>query len=210
MLLTDLDGTIVKGSLVLNHALFLEQNGIIPHSEVGNLWFKDQKNETYIQQYANHYREQLLGMKEQDLYIGTFLELFFSQRENFYLDVVQSISNYRRSAFLDNQVLIVSGSPSFLVEQFANRLGIVGHGSIYETDSKGRFNGGVKGLFSYNHKRNFLDKNNIDTSLVAFGDTSSDKALFEVSLHNTLVQPTQETVDSCKDVPNLTIVGGVI
>lgn len=198
LVLSDLDGTIVRGSTVLNHAVMLEQKGVINTNGLVDAWIKDQKNENLIARLAESYREQIKGKTEKDIYSDEFIEKLMSNPTNFYSSLHQ-IKTLRRSGA---KVVIVSGSPGFLVSRIAERLGVDHVASIYSTDSNGLFTGQVEGMFSADSKRCYVKTLPRFKSVYAFGDTSSDIPLMEAADDGKrfLVDPHDDTLRSYKGI----------
>ena len=55
-ILTDLDGTLLKGSLVLGHAIYLHNKKVIDLGDLPNAWNSDKKNESLIYELAISYQ----------------------------------------------------------------------------------------------------------------------------------------------------------
>lgn len=189
--LSDVDGTLVKGSLVLQHAESMHKQGIINLGDLPEQWNADKKNEALIIELAEAYRDSITGMKVEDLGIENFLNTICSDKNNFYSPLQRLIKMQK----LGHDITLVSGSPSFLVESFGNRFGFKSAASIYAEDSLGRLTGEIKGMFNATAKREYVSslRLNNKSDVYALGDTASDVPLFEVAGYSVLVAPNQET-----------------
>lgn len=189
--LSDVDGTIVRGSLVLDHACSLHDQGIVDLGEHPENWKADQKNEELIVALAEAYKSALIGKRQSELGISKFLDGLFADESKFYTTLGMLKELKEDGA----EVHLISGSPSFLVGPFARRLGMRHAGSLYSRTRPGHFTGKVRLMASGGAKRDYVTSLNVGRfdEVHAFGDTSSDAALFEVAHHSTLVDPTEKT-----------------
>lgn len=189
--LSDVDGTLTKGSLVLDHAIFLHNSKDINLGDLPQKWLNDPKNEKLIVELASKYKDEIKGMDEQDLRVDEFLDNYENNDDRFY-STLNQLKDFKKHGW---EVQLISGSPDFLVQNFANRNGFFGKGSDYKKDENGKLNGDVEGMFGADAKHGFIQKLNMSRfkRVLAFGDTVSDKPLFESSHHSTLVDPTEET-----------------
>jgi phosphoserine phosphatase len=188
-IITDLDGTLVKGSIVLNHAEFLENKGIINTQGALEAWKSDQKNEKLIVDLAMAYRTGITGLTIEDLKVNEYIStLTFN-------DLTEVVTELKNS-----NTLLITGSPSFLAEPFAKVLeGILNctikvEGSIYEVvDNK------ITGRISrpaFTGKQEIINENQeFLNSDLGIGDTFSDFPILENSKRKILVQPNAETIE---------------
>lgn len=200
LVLSDVDGTIVDGSLVLEHAVFLHQEGEIDLGDLPDRWLADQKNESLISELAESYRRAIVGRHLRELRINEYMGKVM-EKEKFYT----SLKRLERHRDSGHDVILVSGSPSFLVKDFAKRFGFQGIGTTYHTSRERRINGRITPMFHAAAKQAVVEK--IDPStydlVVAYGDTASDKPLFDAAHHSVLVAPTKETLEKVPDVSEI-------
>ena len=184
--LSDVDGTIIKGSLVLRHACLLHDLGNLPDQ-----WRRDQKNETLIQDLAEAYREGIIGKTESDIMADEYVKFIASNPANFYT----TLYRLRLMRNRGTRVVLVSGSPSFLVDKLGARFGFDTAATRYLTNSQGRFTGEYRGMFTSESKRAYLKGLHLERypSVVAFGDTRSDVPLLECANWRILVDPNADT-----------------
>ena len=123
--------------------------------------------------------------------VDAFMEDYVNNDDNFF-STLSELREFQRRGW---EVRLVSGSPGFLVEKFAEKYGFFAKGSVYKTDDEGRFTGEVDGMFGYDQKSEYLKKVGLGRfrRILSYGDTGSDAALVENSHHSTMVNPTAET-----------------
>jgi HAD superfamily phosphoserine phosphatase-like hydrolase len=191
VVLSDVDGTVIRGSLVLQHAISLHDTGIINLGNLPAIWRAEMKNENNITNLAVAYQQAITGMKLEDLNVDGFVDSICENSANFYSSLPRLIALKRAGA----EVVLVSGSPDFLVGNFGNRFGFSHAASKYSVDSTGRLTGQIEGMFSAPAKRAYVSSLNLTSyrDIFAFGDTSSDVPLFEAASYSVLVDPNEET-----------------
>lgn len=205
IMFTDLDGTLLRHSLVLLHCGYLENLKKIDTKGAFQSWEEDMKNEHLITNCAMAYQQAIIGMSMEDMNVDDFiLRTFLDSRgrfkkDMFYIEILEKL-------ILSDEVHIVTGSPSFLVEKFSEMLGvnIFAHGSVYEYDKHMElFTGEIKvPMFTASVKdetiANIVEKycyeNRAELTFLGCGDTMSDKPIFEIADKKILVEPTIETL----------------
>lgn len=194
--LSDVDGTLTKGSLVLDHAVYLHKNNIIDLGVLPDQWLADKKNEELITGLAEAYRDKIMGKTPEEIKVNEFIDDYIHKDENFY-STLKELKDYQSKGW---EVRLISGSPSYLVEPFAEKYGFFAKGSEYQKDENGRFNGDIDGMFGYEHKSKYVEKLGLTrfNRILAYGDTGSDKALVDKADHATMVNPTEETMSKVK------------
>lgn len=192
--LSDVDGTIRKGSLVLEHAQFLHDAGVLALGPHVSDWVNDPKSESKITGLAQAYQSAIVGMTEDEILVKDYLAHIAEDKKSWYT-TLDRLKEHRAQG---EKVVLISGSPSYLVEPFAQSFGFEGAGTHYHTDAHGRFTGELTPMFSADAKRDFIGGLNLEiyTTVTAYGDTMSDKPLFDVAHHSVLVDPHEETLRS--------------
>lgn len=193
IIFTDVDGTLTKKSLVLSHAGFLIEKGIIQDDGSYKAWHQDMKNESLIIAVAENYRSQITGLKESDMQAKSFITKFFEQKDNWY-NTLNKIRDKQKQGYA---VSLITGSSDFLVKHLANILQCDYHATQYLKDENGCFTGEVKGMFSEKQKDDCVQSNynlNEYDKIEAWGDTASDYGLFKHASYKMLVDPTFETL----------------
>lgn len=189
--LSDVDGTIVRGSLVLDHACSIHEQGIVNLGDLPEIWKEDQKSEEKIVALAEAYRDALVGKRQSELGVPKFLDKLLADSNRFY-STLDKLKNLQAQGV---EVHLISGSPSFLVGPFARRLGMSHAGSLYHKTRPGHFTGQVRLMAIGSAKRDYVTSLNVNRfgKVYAFGDTASDAPLFDVAHHSTLVDPSAHT-----------------
>ena len=191
--LTDLDGTLTRKSLVLGHAGFLIERGIIEDTGIYGAWCEDMKNEKLIVALAQDYQRQLNGKRIEDLMVHEFIEDFLGDENNWYntLEMLVVARN-----FGDN-VCLITGSGDFLVKELAEQLDFNWFATKYHTEN-GILTGEITGMFA-DFQKDEVIRNNFDLSeysvVIGLGDTASDYGIFKHCDVNYLVDPTKETLE---------------
>lgn len=189
--LSDVDGTLTKGSLVLDHACYLHEKGVLNLGDLPQKWKENPKDEEVVGALADQYRRGIKGKTEEELGATDFVENYIQQDNKFY-STMRQLQEFKRRGW---EIQLISGSPDYLVKPFANHFGFFGKGSTYHQDEEGRYTSEIDGMFGAEAKHEYVQKLDIPRfkRVLAFGDTVSDKPLFEHAQHTTLVDPTDET-----------------
>lgn len=197
--LSDVDGTIVRSSLVLSHAVALSNEGVINVGSLAKDWQKDMKNETIISALAEAYRDEIMGRTASDIASAEYVAEMISDKRNFYASVIERLVSMRSEG---DDVILISGSPGYLIEPFAEHFNFQGVGSDYKVNATGHFTGEVDGMFHGDAKRNYVAGLDLAryTEVHAYGDTRSDVPLFEKASYSVLVAPNNDTRSSLSGV----------
>ena len=194
LILTDVDGTLTRKSVVLSHAGFLIEKGIIKDDGSFKAWKKDVKNESLIVAVAENYRNEITGKTEEEMKAKEFVTQFLENEKNWY----QTLNDLKEKISQGFEVVLVTGSSDFLIKHLANFLGC----SYYATEylkADNCFTGKVKGMFSESQKDDCIQWN-INTNeynyIEAWGDTASDFGLFKHADYRLLVEPTKQTLET--------------
>ena len=191
--LTDLDGTLTRKSLVLGHAGFLIERGIIEDTGIYGAWCEDMKNEKLIVALAQDYQRQLNGKRIEDLMVHEFIEDFLGDENNWYntLEMLVVARNF------GDDVCLITGSGDFLVKELAEQLDFNWFATKYHTEN-GILTGEITGMFA-DFQKDEVIRNNFDLSeysvVIGLGDTASDYGIFKHCDVNYLVDPNKETLE---------------
>ncbi len=198
LVLSDVDGTLLRGSLVLDHAVMLHHKGVIDLGEWPAKWVADQKNEEFIMNLADNYRKAISGMKESELQIPEFVQSVVDNPDKLY----SSLDRLKRHRAAGHDVVLISGSPSFLVGPFAKHFGFEVIATRYHRDRSRRLNGKITGMFGAPQKEAVVEKMDLSSydKIIGYGDTSSDVPLLERAHHSVLVEPNEETMRKIGDL----------
>ena len=198
MVLSDVDGTLLRGSLVLDHACLLHENGTVDLGEAPAAWLRDPKNEELITALANVYRDKLVGLRASELFVTPFIDSVVGSPEKIY-STLERLQRHRKSG---HRVTLISGSPSFLLKPFARRFGFEAVGSLYHRDRNHRFTGEVTAMFGAEHKEKVVSQMPLESyqRIIGYGDTASDIPLLSVANHSVLVDPNKETLKKFQEL----------
>jgi phosphoserine phosphatase len=155
------------------------------------LWEADRKNESLIGAFAEAYREAIVGMSLEDLRIPEFVDQITADRSNFY-STIDRLEALHGEGY---QIHLISGSPGYIVDEFAGRFGFRSAGSLYRRTG-GRFNGKCRLMATAAAKAEYIakfDSRRQRTHTIAFGDTASDAPLFASADYSVLVSPNDKT-----------------
>lgn len=201
IVLSDVDGTLVRGSLANDHAVWMHNRGIVDLGDLPARWLADPKNEELITALAEANLKAIAGKSLKELRVSEFMDEMMQTDNKFYSSLAKLVQARREG----NEVVLISGSPQYLINDFAKRFGFKGVGSTYHMDHARKFNGRITGMFGADSKRRYVKKLQIERFdlIDAYGDTASDKPLLEVATHSVLVDPTQETLLSYQKVDEI-------
>lgn len=207
-MLSDLDGTISENSLVLSHARYLIDKGIIKDDGSMISWLLDIKNEKYITSVAENYRKEITGMKVEDLEVRDFIRLYLTNPDNLNTKVLNEIQGLKRRGYT---IYLITGSSDFLVKGFAHYFGFNYFATEYLLDENNCLTGEVKGMFNAQQKNEKI-KQCFDLSkyqnIIGYGDTFSDSGIFKNCTKSFLVKPNKQTLENFvnSDIQNLKII----
>lgn len=194
LILTDVDGTLTRKSVVLSHAGFLIEKGIIKDDGSFKAWKKDVKNESLIVAVAENYRNEIVGKTEEEMKAREFVSQFLKDKKNWY----GTLNDLKEKKLQGFEIILVTGSSDFLIKHLADFLGCSYYATEYlKTDD--RFTGKINGMFSELQKDDCIQWN-INTNeynyIEAWGDTASDYGLFKHADYRLLVEPTKQTLET--------------
>ena len=133
LVLFDMDGTLTKGSILLDHAGFLIEKGYIQDDGSYEAWLLDRKNERLITNLARSYQAQISGMTIDDMHAEEFITSELADKNKWYSTLVV----LKKERDNGSDVWIISGSADYLVQELVKKLDIKGIGTNYHTDNKG-------------------------------------------------------------------------
>lgn len=196
IVLSDVDGTLVRSSFVLENAVELHDKGLLNLGSAPDRWRADMKNEDLIRELADEYRGALAGRTMGFVRAKQTVERLLASEENFYSTLQQLIEHKKAG----NEVVLISGSPDFLIGPFAERFGFKYHASSYHQDERGRFTGEITLLAGAAAKQAVIDDLGIHEydEVIGLGDTASDTPLLSASHKSILVDPSEETIAKMK------------
>lgn len=192
MVLADVDGTLTKSSLVLTNAAVLHDQGDIDLGDAPARWRADMKNEALITELAVSYQKSLIGKSVAFASKAGTVAKMLSDKDNFY-STLDRLVEYKRRGY---EVVLVTGSPDYLVKPFADKFGFKYLATVQHQDEEGRFTGEITLMAGAAAKRKAIADLELEDyeEVVGMGDTASDIPILEVAHHKVLVDPTQETL----------------
>jgi len=205
----DIDGTLYRGSLMIEHFRKLVKYEVIEQ----NIWY-NKINDLYIlwknrqgdyddfmEELAQEYIKNLTGLNL------NHIEFISDQVINLKGD---AIYRYSRSQIqwhknMGHRIIFVSGSPDFLVSKMAQKYGADDYiGSIYITDENGNFTGDVKKMWDSENKtkaiNDFINQYDIDINKsYSYGDTNGDYSMLKLMGNPTAINPSHELMKIIKE-----------
>lgn len=195
----DIDGTVFRESLLVEHYKLLIKNKLIDESSFfGQL----QKKYENWKQRNGDYEEYLLEIV--DIYLDALKKVKKDDVDFIAKRVIEIKSNevytYTRDAIKSHLekghlVFIISGSPSFLVDKMAKKLNATDSiGTIYITDENENFIGKTIPMWDSESKikaiKTFTEKYNIDLERsYSYGDTNGDFGMFKLVGNPVAINP---------------------
>lgn len=209
----DIDGTLHRDSLLIEHfKMLVKYEYINMLSWEGTVKEKFLKWETrtgnyddYLDELVRVYVEALKNLKKEDMNFVAkrVIELRGNRVYKFTRDKL--IEHHKKG----HKVIIISGSPDFLVEKMAQKYGVQDfRASMYEVDEQGVFTGNVEPMWDAESKKNaifeYSQKYNIDLkNSYAYGDTTGDLTMFNLIGNAFAINPAKRLVDKIKSDDNL-------
>lgn len=192
IILSDVDGTLTRGSLVLDHATMLHNEGIIDLGDLPRRWAENPKDETIISALAEAYRYAIAGRKASDLRVKEFIASVVNDPARLYSSV-ERLKSHRAAG---HEVVLISGSPTYLLRPFAKHFGFQSIGSLYHTTRSREFTGRITPMFGASEKTIAVSKIDLSNykTVIGYGDTASDAPLLAVANYSVLVAPNERTL----------------
>ena len=106
LILTDVDGTLTRKSLVLSHAGYLIEKGIIKDDGSYKAWSSDLKNESLIMAVAQNYRKEIIGLTLADMDAKNFVRGFYKNQNNWY----STLDEIEQRILVGDKVVLITGS----------------------------------------------------------------------------------------------------
>jgi HAD superfamily hydrolase (TIGR01490 family) len=205
----DIDGTLYRGSLMIEHFRKLVKYEVIEQ----NIWY-NKINDLYVlwknrqgdyddfmEELAQEYIKNLTGLNL------NHIEFISDQVINLKGD---AIYRYSRSQIqwhkdMGHRIIFVSGSPDFLVSKMAQKYGADDYiGSDYITDENGNFTGTVKKMWDSENKtkaiNDFINRYDIDINKsYSYGDTNGDYSMLKLMGNPTAINPSHELMKIIKE-----------
>ena len=209
----DIDGTLVRESILIKHFKKLVKYGIIPEVYwVNSIKPKyeafERRNgdfDAYLDEVSNVYKDKLVGL-HRSLIDFTAKQVIDEGGEMVYRYTRDRINYHKEQGHL---VFFISGSPDFLVEKLAKRYGITGYrGTRYLFNDEGIFSGRIVQMWdSLSKEFEFLsirDEYDIDLDQsYAYGDTNGDFSMLKTMGHGVAINPSNKLLTMIKSDQSL-------
>jgi len=204
----DIDGTIHRNSLLIEHFKMLVKYEYIDiMSWEGKVKEKFSKWETrtgnyddYLEELVEAYVEALKNFKKKDM--DFIAKRVIELKGNRVYKYTRDRLEYHIGK--GHKVIIISGSPDFLVGKMAEKYGVKDYrGSEYIVNQNGVFTGEVKPMWDAKNKKKaiaeFCDKYDIDLSKsYAYGDTTGDLTMFKKAGNAIAINPAGRLLEKIK------------
>ncbi|MEA3422495.1 MAG: HAD-IB family hydrolase [Bacillota bacterium] len=205
----DIDGTLYRGSLMIEHFRKLVKYEVIEQSIWYNkindlyiLWKNRQGDyDDFMEELAQEYIKNLTGLNL------NHIEFISDQVIDLKGDAIYrySRSQVQRHKDMGHRIIFISGSPDFLVSKMAKKYGADDYiGSGYITDRNGNFTGDVKKMWDSESKtkaiNDFIDQYDIDINKsYSYGDTNGDYSMLKLMGNPTAINPSHELMKIIKE-----------
>lgn len=209
----DVDGTLHRDSLLIEHfKMLIKYEYINMLSWEGAVKEKFLKWETrtgnyddYLDELVRAYVEALKNLKKEDMdfVAKRVIELRGNKVYKFTRDKL--IEHHAKG----HKVIIISGSPEFLVQKMAEKYGVEDfRATVYKVNEKGIFTGEVIPMWDAVSKENaifeYCEKYNIDLeNSYAYGDTTGDLTMFNLIGNPFAINPARRLMEKIKSDDSL-------
>lgn len=210
LLISDVDGTVYRGSLLLGFYAYLVEKGCMEGSDELTAWSNDKKNDLLIKLSAEKFRGKLIGIDRE--LIKSKAEVFIStiKRTDTY---EKSISMIEKAKNEGREIILLSGSPKFLIRPFAKMLGVKSYATIFETCEDNKFNGEVQPMWARENKdgiiKDYIMKKGFYTleDSIGLGDVfGGDYGIWKHTTNNYIVNPSRENLEmALEGFPNIKV-----
>ncbi len=215
----DIDGTLFRNSLLVEHFIKLSENGILSNNawsdEIGPLFEKYQNRlgayEDYLDKAALVYQKSIVGL-DKDVVEKYSKQVIEENKNKVYMVTRKAVEWHRTNGDL---IFFISGSPDFLVDDFSKFYGATESISTsYVFDENNKFSGKIIPMWDGKSKLSAiidLDKRyNIDLdSSYSYGDTNGDITMFQMVGNPHAINPSFELIDklfSDEDLRNKAVI----
>lgn len=201
----DIDGTLFRNSLLIEHFLLLTADGIIHEdarkNEIGPLYEKYQDRlgayEDYLDKASLVYQQKIAGLDKET--IDKYSDIVIEKNKNkVYRITRKAVEIHKKNGY---KIFFISGSPQFLVEHFGEIYGAdESISTLYEFDDSNTFTGKVTPMWDNRSKLNAVmmleKKYNLDLdSSYAYGDTNGDITMFQLVGNPHAINPSYELIN---------------
>lgn len=215
----DIDGTLFRNSLLIEHYFLLTENNILDKENwllnVKPLYQKYQNRkgpyEDYLDKASLLYQQNLKGLDKE--IINYYAKKVIENNKNKVYRITKNALEYHKKK--GYKVFVISGSPDFLVNDFAKIYGAdFTIATKYIFDENNKFTGKIYPMWDSGNKKKSIDflteKYNIDLlNSHAYGDTNGDYSMFEKVGYAHAINPSFELIEriyTCEKLKNKTTI----
>ena len=201
----DIDGTLFRNSLLIEHFLKLVEDGILDKKiwtdEIGPLYSKYENRlgayEDYLNKSALAYQKAMVGLDKK--IVDKYAQIVLTENKDKVYNITRNaVKKHIKEGYL---IFFISGSPDFLVEGFSKLYEATDSISTsYIFDENNKFTGKVLPMWDGKSKLEAVgklkEKYNIDLSKsFAYGDTNGDITMFQLVGYPHAVNPSFELIE---------------
>ena len=209
----DIDGTLVRESILIKHFKKLVKYGIIDETHwVNSIRPKYEAFERrygdfddYLDEVSSVYKDKLVGL-DRSLIDFTAQQVIDEGGEMVYRYTRDRIEWHKSQGHL---VFFISGSPDFLVEKLAKIYDITDYrGTHYHFDEDENFTGGLTQMWDSKSKerefREIANTYNIDLNKsYGYGDTNGDFSMLKTMGHGIAINPSLKLLNMIRQEESL-------
>ena len=205
----DIDGTFFRDSLLVEHFKLLFKEKLVSLDCWENkirpkfLEWESRKGDydDYLTETGINYLNSLKGQDKSKI-VQLAQKLIEIKGEKVYKYTREKLEFHKKKGY---KIIIISGSPDFLVKEFAKKYKIEDFiATVYKTDKFNKFNGQIEPMWDSISKRKaieyFTKKYNINLKdSFAYGDTAGDFDLLKSVGNPIAVNPAAKLIDLIKN-----------
>lgn len=214
--LFDVDGTIFRGSLLIEHfkkmlkhnhfSREIWENEVKKKYELWNHRASENGYEEYILSLSLNYIEELKNSKCSYETIDKLAKEVIDEKwQEVYRFTANKIIEHKEKG---DKVILISGSPDFLVEKFAQKLGVdyfatkyLFKNNLFSGDTIAMWHSEAKKM-KVNELKQIYDLKNS----YAYGDTASDLPMLKAVGYPTMMNPSESLLEKQDELENLSII----
>lgn len=202
----DIDGTLFRNSLLIEHFLKLVDAGILDRKiwtdEIGPLYSKYENRfgayEDYLNKSALAYQKAMIGLDKE--IVDKYAQIVLAENK----DKVYNVTRNAVKKHIEEGCLIffISGSPDFLVDDFSKLYEATDSiSTTYVFDENNKFTGKVIPMWDGESKLGAVgklkEKYDIDLNKsYAYGDTNGDITMFDLVGNPHAINPSFELIEN--------------
>ena len=201
----DIDGTLFRNSLLIEHFLKLVDDNILDKriwtDEIGPLYSKYENRqgayEDYLEKSALAYQRAMIGLDKE--VVDRYAQIVLDENKNKVYNITRNaVKKHIEEGYL---IFFISGSPDFLVDGFSKLYNATDSISTeYIFDENKKFTGKVLPMWDGKSKLSAVAKlkNKYEIDLgrsYAYGDTNGDITMFQLVGNPHAINPSFELID---------------